>query len=83
MRKRLIPKIFHNCETWTNVKKKLITELDKGQYFFVERLLELPDSTPKIGSLYESGIIPAEKKLDGKNYILPDYLQRKTKQLQE
>ena len=63
MKTILIPRLIHNSETWTNITKTLICELEKEQSYYLKRLLHLPDSTPTIGVLYECGIIPIEELL--------------------
>ena len=47
----LYPKIFFNCETWTNIRKTDLQKLNKIELDGVKRILSLPISTPGMGIL--------------------------------
>ena len=46
-------KLLYNCETWINMNKTNIDELEKIQNNSLKRLLRIPFSTPSMGLLYE------------------------------
>ena len=52
----VVAKLLYNCETWTNLTKKNIEDLEKIQNNSIKRLLRIPFSTPSLGLLYELGI---------------------------
>ena len=46
-------KLLYNCETWINMTKTNLDELEKIQNNSIKRLLRIPFSTPSMGLLYE------------------------------
>ncbi len=56
----LIPRIFHNCETWSNIGHKTIKEFDKVMLNFLKRLLHLPRSAPNLAVFSETGTLNAQ-----------------------
>ena len=49
----VMSKLLYNCETWTNLTKNNLEELEKIQNNAIKRLLRIPFSTPSMGLLYE------------------------------
>ena len=49
----ILSKLLYNCESWINLTKKNIEELEKIQNNVIKRLLRIPFSTPSLGLLYE------------------------------
>ena len=50
--------IFHNIETWTNLRKSDVEKMKSIQGNVVRGLFGLPKSTPYWGMLHELGILP-------------------------
>ena len=46
-------KLLYNCETWINLTKTNIDDLEKIQNNSLKRLLRIPFSTPSMGLIYE------------------------------
>ena len=46
-------KLIYNCESWINITKSNMEELEKIQNNSLKRLLRIPFSTPSVGLLYE------------------------------
>ena len=65
----IIPKIYYNSETWTNMRKSDINNIDMITVRCLNRLLKLPESTPGYGLYAETGIIPAEQQITKKKLI--------------
>ena len=49
----IVTKLLYNSETWTNLTKTNIEQLEKIQNNSLKRLLRIPYSTPSLGLLYE------------------------------
>ena len=49
----VVTKLLYNSESWTNLTKTNIEELEKIQNNSLKRLLRIPYSTPSLGLLYE------------------------------
>ena len=83
----IIPKLLINSETWNNIPKKNIEEIEKIQIQSIKRILKIPMSTPNMGLLIEMGMLTAENEiikrrvlylhsiLTGKNKIVKEILQ--------
>ena len=65
----LYPKVFYNCETWTNIRKADLKKLDKIVLDGVKRMMSLPISTPGMGIFAETGILPAEDQIARKKMM--------------
>lgn len=52
----IIPKMLTNAETWSNISKQNIIELEKIQNTTIKRLLRLPKGTPSNGLRAELGL---------------------------
>ena len=65
----IYPKVFFNCETWTNIRKTDLQKLNKIVLDGVKRILSLPISTPGMGILAETGILPAEDQIARKKMM--------------
>ena len=65
----IIPKIYYNSETLTNMRKSDINNIDMITVRCLNRLLKLPESTPGYGLYAETGIIPAEQQITKKKLI--------------
>ena len=58
------PKLIHNSESWSNLSKNEIQELEKVYNQAIKRLIGIPFSTPTIGLLTEIGIPSLEEIID-------------------
>ena len=66
----VIQTVYHEVESWSNVNKKEIQNLEKIQKDVLTSILELPSSTPYLGMLSELGIWPIEQLLEYKRVML-------------
>jgi hypothetical protein len=64
------PIILYNTETWTNVKKKEIQNLEVIQKDILYKLYKLPQSTPYYGVLSEMHIWTVEIQIKNKKLLL-------------
>jgi len=55
-----IPRIFHNCETWSNIDQASLKRLDTVMLSALKRILHLPKSSVNFGVLSEVGILTAK-----------------------
>ena len=60
----LMPQLYYNCETWSNIPDKMYHALDDVCIKFLRRLPKLPKSTPKVGLLCETGVYRAREKIN-------------------
>ena len=65
----IIPKLYYNSETWTNMRKSDISNLDKITLRCLKRLLKLPESTPGFGIYTETGLMSAEQQITKKKLL--------------
>ena len=65
----LIPQLYYNCETWSNLPAKLFKSFDDVCLKFLKRILKLPKTTPAIGLLAETGIYKAYDKINAARAI--------------
>ena len=87
----IVPKLLINSETWNNLSKKNIQELEKIQAQSIKRILKIPQSTPNTGLLIEMGMLTVENEiikrkilylhsiLTGKNKIVKEILEQQIK----
>ena len=87
----IIPKLLVNSETWNNITKDNMQDLETIQSKAIKRLLKIPYSTPNKGLLNELGLLSVENEIikrkimymhhiiNGKNQLLKDILQQQTK----
>ena len=66
----VVPSIFHNIETWSNISKKEINELESVQGRMLRSICEQSSTTPYWGILAETGIWPIEKIIEYKKIML-------------
>ena len=50
----IIPSLFSNSGTWSELNESHLEELSKIQDYFLKRLPHLPNSTPKPALLYDT-----------------------------
>ena len=66
----IIPTIFYNVETWSNINKKEINELERIQASIIKSICEQRITTPYYGILSELGIWPVEQQIEYKKIML-------------
>ena len=87
----LIPKLLANSETWNNLTKTNMTDLEKIFIKSIKRILRIPESTPNMGILNELGLLTIENEmmkrrivylhaiLNGQNQIIKEILNQQQK----
>ena len=66
----IIPTIFYNVETWSNINKKEINELERIQESIIKSICEQRITTPYYGIVSELGIWPVEQQIEYKKIML-------------
>ena len=66
----VIPTIYHNIETWSNINKKEMEQLEQIQATILKRITEQRITTPYYGLLSELGIWPIENLIDYRRIML-------------
>ena len=66
-----LPTIIHNSESWDNLTKNDINQLEVLQMKFLKRMVETPKSTPNVVTLLELGVLPIETAIRSRqlNYL--------------
>ena len=59
----IIPKLLVNSETWNNITKDNMQDLETIQSKAIKRLLKIPYSTPNKGLLNELGLLSVENEI--------------------
>ena len=78
----VVPTLFANIETWSQIKEKEMKELESMQYRIIRGMYELPQCTPYWGIIAESGIWPVSCKIEYKKLmIFQNILQSEEKRL--
>ena len=70
----IMPTILANSETWTNLTKGEIDELEKMQKKVLRKLLGMPKTAPYWGMLAETGSWPMENRIEYKKLMLYQHL---------
>ena len=52
-----LPRLIYNCESWSNLTHKDISNLQGTQLNFLRRVMEVPKSTPTAALFLELGIL--------------------------
>ena len=76
----IVPKLIHNSESWSNLNKSEIQELDRIYNQAIKRLIGIPYSTPTIGLFVELGIPSLEELIDKRKLM---FLHRLVNQNEE
>ena len=74
---QIIPALLHNCESWIDIDKKNIEELQKFQEAFIRKVLRIPDSTPKAIMQYDTGLWPMEWRIKYKKLMFVNKIMKK------
>ena len=59
-----LPRLIHNCESWSKLTKNDICELQKAQRCYLRSIMEAPGSTPVAATYLEMGVLPIEYEID-------------------
>ena len=65
-----MPSVLYNVEAYPVLKKEESKELEKIQHSILTQLLELPDSTPYVGILMETGMWKMEERVNYRKLML-------------
>ena len=65
----LLPQLYYNSETWSNIPNKLYEAFDRACVNFLRRLLRLPKSSPTDGVLAETGTYRAYEQINASRAI--------------
>ena len=60
----LMPVIIFRLEVWRRITATEIKEISKIQVSVLKQILHLPNSTPNIGILFETGIWPIRERIE-------------------
>ena len=58
-----LPRLIYNCESWSNLIQKDISNVQDAQLNFLRRVMEVPKSTTIAALFLELGILPIQYKL--------------------
>ena len=53
-----LPRLFYNCEAWSNIYDNDYRQLQNAQLAVLRRVMEVPKSTPDDATFLELGILP-------------------------
>ena len=59
-----MPALLYGLETWKKMSKAEIQQLEKIQGKALKRIFSLPIATPYIGLIIETGVWPAEQRIN-------------------
>ena len=64
-----LPKLIYNCESWSNLTQKDISNLQDAQLNFLTRVIEVPKSTPIAALFLELGILPVQYEIERRQVV--------------
>ena len=64
-----LPRLIYNCESWSNVTLKDISNLQDAQLNFLRRVMEVPKSTPIAALFLELGILPIQYEIEKRQLV--------------
>ena len=59
-----LPRLLFNCESWSNLTHKDISNLQSAQLNFLRRVMEVSKSTPTAALFLELGILPVQYEIE-------------------
>ena len=65
-----LPRLLYNCESWSNLTHKDISNLQGAQLNFLRRVMEVPKSTPTAALFLELGILPIQYEIEKRQLVL-------------
>ena len=64
-----LPRLIYNCESWSNLTQKYISNLQDAQLKFLRRVMEVPKSTPTSALFLELGILPIQYEIQKRQLV--------------
>ena len=64
-----LPRLIYNCESWSNLTHKDISNLQGAQLNFLRRVMEVPKSTPTAVLFLELGISPIQYEIEKRQLV--------------
>ena len=64
-----LPRLIDNCESWSNLTHKDISNLQGAQLNFLRREMEVPKSTPITALFLELGILPTRCEIEKRQLV--------------
>ena len=64
-----LPRLIYNCESWSNLTHKDISNLQGAQLNFLRRVMEVPKSTPTAALFLELGILPIQYEIEKRQLV--------------
>ena len=64
-----LPRLIYNCESWSNLTQKDISNLQDAQLKFSRRVMEVPKSTPIAALFLELGILPIQYEIEKRQLV--------------
>ena len=64
-----IARLISNCESWSNLTHKDISNLQGAQLNFPRRVMEVPKSTPTDALFLELGILPIQYEIEKRQLV--------------
>ena len=71
----VLPALLYNSETWVDINTGTVETLENIQNYFVRRLLQVPESTPKPSLLSETGLISMKYRIWTRKLIFVNTLK--------
>ena len=65
----LLPRLIYNCESWSNLTHKDISNLQGAQLNFLRRVMEVPKSTPTAALFLELDILPIQYEIEKRQAV--------------
>ena len=65
-----LPRLIYNCESWSNLTQKDISNLQDAQLKFLRGVMEVPKSTPIAALFLEFGILAIQYEIEETAHIL-------------
>ena len=65
-----MPALLYGMEAWKKLSKAEIQQLEKIQGKALKRIFSLPITTPYIGLIIETGVWPAEQRINYRSLML-------------
>ena len=64
-----LPRLIYNCESWSNLTQKDISNLQDAQVKFLRQVMEVPKSTPIAALFLELGILPIQYEIEKRQLV--------------
>ena len=64
-----VPRLIYNCESWSNLTNKDISNLQGAQLKFLRGVMEVPKSTPTAALPLELGIFPIQQEIENRQLV--------------